>query len=372
MDNNFYRQELIALNKSNNQRVLSVLDLDLLHNISSNDYLGIASDKVLRKEFYANVDIQKLSFASASSRLLTGNHPYYEKIENLIASSYSRESCLFYNSGYHANIGILPALAGKGDLIIADKNVHASCIDGILLSKADFRRYRHLDLVHLESILKKERNNYDKIFIVSESIYSMDGAIADIHSLVKLKQEYNTYLYIDEAHAVGVCGENGYGVVESISCINDVDFIVGTFGKALASVGAYVVCDDIIKQYLVNKSRSLIYTTALAPITMAWNYFVFSKLPSMNNKRIALRKLISLAEVLLKKKKLTHIIPYILGDNSKAIECSEYLKNEGFYVSAIKHPTVAKNKSQIRISLCVDLEYKSLEYFFKILIKYKS
>ena len=203
-------------------------------NLSSNDYLGLASNPSLNEEFREETDVKLLSYSASSSRLLSGNHEYYGLLEQDLRDMYGREGALVFTSGYHANIGILPALAGKRDLIIADKLVHASIIDGMRLADAEMMRYRHLDYEHLRELLFNHREKYENVFIVTESIFSMDGDVADLQELCDLKKEYDAFLYVDEAHAVGVRGTNGLGCCEEMGCIEDIDFIVGTFGKAFA------------------------------------------------------------------------------------------------------------------------------------------
>ena len=197
--------------------------------------------------------------SSSSSRLLTGNFRVYDTLEERLAAMYGRESALVLSSGYHMNTGILPALCDKGTLILADKLVHASLIDGIRLSGARCIRYRHQDY----------SQDCDRIIIVTESIFSMDGDTAPLQRLVEIKRRCGkVMLYVDEAHAVGVRGERGLGLAEECGCIGDIDLLCGTFGKALASVGAYVICDSIIKEYLVNRMRTLIFTTAMPPVNL--------------------------------------------------------------------------------------------------------
>lgn len=251
-------------------------------NLSSNDYLGLASCADLQKAFLEEWQEQKYPFSSSSSRLLTGNFTAYTELEQLLAERFNREAALIFNSGYHANTGILPALADKQSLILADKLVHASIIDGILLSGAPFQRYRHNDYEQLETLLKKSAGEYEQVFVVTESIFSMDGDVADLHRLVELKKSYpNVVLYVDEAHAIGVRGRNGLGIAEEQGCIGEIDLLVGTFGKALASMGAYIVCDRTIREYLINRMRPLIFSTALPPFQIAWTRFIFEQLPEI-------------------------------------------------------------------------------------------
>ena len=255
-------------------------------NLSSNDYLGLSSRQDLRDEFIEQLQESGLPFSSSSSRLLTGNFMVYTELEELMANRFGREAALLFNSGYHANTGILPALTDKQSLILADKLVHASIIDGILLSGAPYQRYRHNDYEHLEQLLAKYVHVYEQIIIVTESIFSMDGDIADLGRLVSLKKRYpNIWLYVDEAHAIGVRGENGLGVAEEQDCIRDIDLLVGTFGKALGSMGAYLLCSRTVREYLINTMRPLIFSTALPPAQIAWTKFLFERLPSFTDER---------------------------------------------------------------------------------------
>lgn len=358
--NDKYFDTLIKLEQDSNLRKLREPIPDSMVNLSSNDYLGLGDDRSIRAEFQETVSIEKLSFSAVSSRLLTGNSMEYSKLENVIAQAYNREACLVYNSGYHLNIGVLPAIAGKHDLILADKMVHASIIDGMRLSHADVIRFNHLNYNQLEKLLSNKSTKYEHVFIVTESIFSMDGDISDLQILVELKKRFKAYLYLDEAHAVGVKGNYGYGLAEENGLISEVDFIVGTFGKALASVGAFLVCDSVFKKYLVNRSRSLIFTTALPPINLAWTKFIFDKLPSFTQQREQLHELSSHCADALKISAQSHIIPFILGSNKKAVIFAEHLRDKGFFILPIRHPTVPKGTARIRLSLKANLKIEQL------------
>ena len=260
------QQELQHLEEHNNLRRLPKMVHDGRHvivngarmlNLSSNDYLGLASDRSLREEFLRTLTPDTFLPASSSSRLLTGNFTVYEELEAELAHLFGTEAALIFNSGYHANTGILPAVSDARTLILADKLVHASLIDGIRLSAAKCVRYRHNDLAQLERLLKEHHSAYRRIIIVTESIFSMDGDRADLQALAGLKRRYdNVLLYVDEAHAFGVRGKRGLGCAEESGCIRDIDFLVGTFGKAAASVGAYIVCRKTVREYLVNRMRT--------------------------------------------------------------------------------------------------------------------
>ncbi len=214
-------------------------------------------------------------------------------MENSLSQAFGGRAALLFNSGYHMNIGILPAVADSKTLILADKLVHASMIDGIRLSGAQYVRYRHNDLQHLEQLLQKyhDDDQIERIIVVTESIFSMDGDETDLAALVQLKKRFaKTMLYVDEAHSIGVRGQQGLGCAEQYNVIQEIDFLVGTLGKALAAVGGYIICHPIIKDYLINKMRPLIFSTAQPPIVMAWANFIFQKVLNAQSQREHLKK----------------------------------------------------------------------------------
>ncbi|WP_172539988.1 8-amino-7-oxononanoate synthase [Actinobacillus seminis] len=346
----------------------------LMLNLSSNDYLGLANNTALRQTFLQKHAENLLHFTSSSSRLLTGSFPCYEQLEALLAQRFRRESGLLFNSGYHANIGILPAVADKNTLIVADKLVHASMIDGIRLSGADFVRYRHNDYAHLENLLRKHQNCYQRMIIVTESVFSMDGDVSDLPQLVAFKKCFgNVLLYVDEAHAIGVYGEQGLGIAEQQGCVAEIDFLVGTFGKALASMGAYVVCDRIMRDYLVNTMRPLIFSTALPPFNVAWSLFLFEKLPHFQAQREHLQQLSE--QLRCHVQRLTKrdmpsqscIVPYVIGDNPKTVETAQQLQQMGYYCLPIRPPTVPQGTSRIRLSLTADMTSQEIVQFMDAL-----
>ena len=345
-------------------------DRQVMLNLSSNDYLGLASRSDLREAFFEEWKEKDYPLSSSSSRLLTGNFTVYTELEQLMAERFNREAALLFNSGYHANTGILPALAYKQTLILADKLVHASIIDGILLSGAPFQRYRHNDYNQLETLLKKNAGQYEQLFIVTESIFSMDGDVADLRRLVELKKSYpNVCLYVDEAHAIGVRGKNGLGIAEEQDCIREIDLLVGTFGKALASMGAYVVCSRTIREYLVNCMRPLIFSTALPPAQIAWTRFIFERLPEFSSLREELTLTSHLLSDALEGKggeiSESHIIPYIIRENNDCISKAEELQRKGFYCLPVRPPTVPKGMARIRFSLTADITTEQLTQLIK-------
>lgn len=381
MNKERYINKLETIRESGNYRILREIEQNgfLIHangkemlNLSSNDYLGLSSNPRLIDEFRAETDVMALAYSAVSSRLLSGNHQYYKMLEDDLADLYEKETALVFNSGYHANIGILPALSGKRDLIVADKLVHASIIDGLRLSEAQMLRYKHLDYEHLRSILTQYREEYENVFIVSESIFSMDGDVADLQQLCELKKEFDAFLYVDEAHAIGVRGTNGLGCCEEQACIEDIDFIVGTFGKAFASMGAFVVCEEIFRNYLINTQRSLIFTTALPPVNVAWTRFILNRMPAFYDLRIKLAEVSKrLREVLISKGFETrgdsHIVPMVCGSNEHSIEMAEIFQDNGFFVLPVRYPTVPKNEARIRFSLNASIPFEDYDCLFEFL-----
>ncbi|NPB09674.1 MAG: 8-amino-7-oxononanoate synthase, partial [Thermodesulfobacteria bacterium] len=234
-----------------------------LLNLSSNDYLGLAQ-RMDPEEISREVG----STGAGASRLLSGNHPLYQRLEEKLVALYGRPALVF-SSGYTANLAILSTLCGAKDVVFADKLVHASLIDGLRLSGAAFHRYAHLDLDHLERLLARHRSRYKRALIVTESVFSMDGDVPDLARLVELKERYQALLFVDEAHAVGVFGKEGLGIAEELSLIPQIDLLLATFGKALGSYGAFLVTHPEIRDYLVTKARPFIFTTGLPPLVVA-------------------------------------------------------------------------------------------------------
>ncbi len=372
----FMQQELQQLKEHSNLRRLPemihdgrnvIVDGKRMLNLSSNDYLGLAADRVLREEFLNTLTPDTFMPTSSSSRLLTGNFSIYEELETELARLFGTETALIFNSGYHANTGILPVVSNAQTLILADKLVHASLIDGIRLSAAKCIRYRHNDLEQLARLLKEHHASYIRIIIVTESIFSMDGDQTDLNALVRLKQTYdNVLLYIDEAHAFGVRGKLGLGCAEETGCIGDIDFLVGTFGKAAASSGAYIVCRQVIREYLINRMRTLIFTTALPPLNIAWTLFMIRKMASMQKRREHLAHISQiLRDALIAQgyecPSVSHIVPMIVGSSKDTILRAEYLQRHGFYALPVRPPTVPEGTSRIRFSLTAEIKEEEME-----------
>lgn len=374
------QHELQQLQKDSNLRRLPqmvhdgravVVNGQRMLNLSSNDYLGLAADKDLREEFLQTLTPETFLPTSSSSRLLTGNFSIYDELEAELAHLFGTEAALVFNSGYHANTGILPAVSNAQTLILADKLVHASIIDGIRLSTGRCIRYRHNDMAQLERLLEQNHTEYRQIIIVTESLFSMDGDQADLKELVRMKQTYNNVLlYVDEAHAFGVRGKHGLGCAEEAGCIRDIDFLVGTFGKAAASAGAYIVCRRAIREYLVNRMRTLIFTTALPPVNIAWTLFIVRRLPGMQERREHLGTLSRMLKEALQTRgyacpSVSHIVPMIIGPSADTVLRAEALQRHGFYALPVRPPTVPEGTSRIRFSLTAEIKKEEIEELIK-------
>ena len=352
------------------------IDNKRLLNLSSNDYLGLSTDKKLLKEFInSNFNDDEFLFSSASSRLLTGTSSIYKLLEENLAKRFKKEKALLFNTGYQCNLGVVSSIAKQGDIIFSDKLNHASIIDGIKLSNATFYRYKHLDYNHLESLLQKYRNKYKNAFIISESVFSMDGDVASIEKLIELKKKHNCILMIDEAHAFGIFGENLCGHFENN--LDDIDIITATFGKALASHGAFAVANKDIIDFLINNVRSFIFSTAIPSASVLWtNWLLNEKFEILQQQQQKLQKLLKKVEQYLNKTSFsnskTQIIPVVIGSNEKTIEISKKLYDYNVLALPIRTPSVPPNTARLRISLNSNVEFEEVENAFNIILKEKN
>ena len=321
---------------------------------SSNDYLGLSGHPRLIEA--AKNAMDKFGASSSGSRLLSGDITLHHLLEEKIARFKNKESALVFNSGYQGNVGIISSLLAKGDCVFSDRLNHASIIDGILLSGARFFRFRHNDTAHLESLLKKERAKFKKAMIITETVFSMDGDKGLLKDLVKLKEKYNCEIMVDEAHATGVFGKNGSGVVEEEGLSGQVDFIMGTFSKALGSFGAYLAASKKTIAYLINTCRGFIYSTALPPAVIAANLESIRVVEEEPHRRKELLESSRYFRAGLKKIGLeikgdSQIIPVIIGGNLKCVESARRLQEKGYWVMPIRPPTVPQDEALLRFSL---------------------
>lgn len=338
-------------------------------NLAGNDYLGLAANRAMIAGFYAEQNRQNLlecyGLGSTASRLMTGSTKPYARLEQQLCTLYGTEAALVFNSGYHLNIGILPALTGKQDLILADKLCHASLIDGMRLSPARLIRYPHLDYAAIEDLLSRHRDKYHRIFIVTESIFSMDGDAADLEELVRLKDRWQAVLYVDDAHGVGIRGATGCGLAEEMGVLDRIEILTGTFGKAFGGQGAFVVGTRVLIDYLLNTARSQIFTTGLPPVSVHWLCTVLQQMPQMQAQRAGVAELADRFREALRAEGLrTHgssnIVPVLIGDAATAVAAAERICAAGYWVKAVRPPTVPAGTSRLRLSLNAAMEWDQL------------
>ena len=332
-----------------------------LINFSSNDYLGLAGDSRLREA--AIGAIKEFGVGAGASRLVSGTQSPHLRLENALAKWKQAEAALSFSSGYAAALGTVPALVGRDDVILLDKLCHASLIDGAKLSGAILRVFPHNHLGKLENHLDWARREHagKRVLILTESVFSMDGDRAPLRELVELKRQFGALLLLDEAHAVGVIGPNGRGLAAAENVSEDVDVQMGTLSKALGASGGYICGSRSLIEWLINRARSFIYSTAppvgIAAAALAAVNFLAS--PEGEERRRLLWERIALMHELLPRgglnKKATDavsaIFPWIVGDEQGAIDLASALQSEGFFVPAIRYPTVAKGSARLRITV---------------------
>ncbi len=330
--------------------------------LSSNDYLGMAVDMNLRHRFLEQMTTERLEMTSSASRLLAASQHSYNRLERLLSDSYGGTQVLLFNSGYHANTGLVSALADRSTLIVADKLVHASIIDGIKLSGAPFERFRHNDYEHLKRILEAKAAQYANALIIVESVYSMDGDRANLQQIVDIKHHFaNALLYVDEAHGVGVLGPGGLGECARVGVLDNVDILVGTLGKALASTGAFAVLQGRLRDFMVNRARSFIFSTAFPPVCAEWTCLTWQRMLEGDDLRSRLQKLAAALAAVIPGGEPSHIRPFIVGDAARAVALSAKLREAGFKVLPIRTPTVPPGTERLRFSLSAAIDNSDIE-----------
>ena len=365
--NTFVEKELASLKEKGQLRDLYTLpetggvitvDGKKLVNFSSNDYLNLANDKRLKDAAIAT--IEELGCGATAARLMTGHLKLHEQLEADLAQMMGTEAALVFGSGFLTNLGVLTALAKPGDEVYADKLNHASLIDGTRLSKAHSIRYRHKDLSHLEIMLKKSKTKGKRI-IVSDSVFSMDGDIAPLAGLSELALQYDALLVIDEAHAVGVMGQNGGGACRIKGKEVKPDVVIGTLSKSLGGYGGYAACSAAIRKFLINNARSFIYSTGLPPVCAGSGREAVSIIKSNPNLGKTLLDRAKRFRDLLAEAGLnvpefeSQIIPILVGGNDEAVRFSQLLWDQGLLIKAIRPPTVPVGTSRVRLSVTLAL-----------------
>ncbi|SDT27059.1 8-amino-7-oxononanoate synthase [Paenibacillaceae bacterium GAS479] len=323
-------------------------------NLSSNDYLGLARHPAIIETMRQTLLTE--GTGSGASRLVTGNRPAYDLLEQALIEWQGCQAALVFANGYMANVGVITALVGREDVVFSDRLNHASITDGIVLSRAEHVRYRHNDMDHLRVLLHKHRDKRRKL-IVTDTVFSMDGDQAPLHELVALKNEYEAMLMVDEAHSGGVYGLHGEGLCHGLGLQDEVDIHMGTFSKSFGMYGAYVCGSRMLIRWLINKARPLIFSTALPPSVVAGTSKALTLVQAEHWRRKKLYEASKLFRSSLMSSGFnipagdSPIIPLIVGDNDAALRFSAALEAEGITATAIRPPTVPVNTARIRFSL---------------------
>jgi 8-amino-7-oxononanoate synthase len=332
-----------------------------LIDFSSNDYLGLSkSESIFNETHRFLVDRNIKQNGATGSRLLSGNHSLYTEVERFLSEFHQTASATIFNAGYDANIGFFSAVPQRNDFILYDEFSHASIRDGIQLSNAKSYKFLHNNLEDLVQLLKRVQHEESEIFVVTEAVFSMDGDAPDLIKLAAICKQYNAFLIVDEAHAVGVFNKNGYGLVQELHLQNDVFARIVTFGKAIGCHGAAILGNQDLQNYLVNFARSFIYTTGLTPHSLATiriSYNEMQKQFQHNNNNLSKNiefftseiKKLGLKELFIESNSAIHCC--VISGNEKVKSISKKFKEKGFDVKAILSPTVPENKERLRFCL---------------------
>ncbi len=325
-----------------------------LLDFSSNDYLALSEHPALIAA--ASEALHRYGTGAGAARLMSGNFPVHQELEQAVAALKGQEAALLFGSGYGANVGIIAALMGRDDIIFTDRLNHASIYDGCRLAGAKLARFRHNDLDHLTELLASRRGKGGALIVV-ESVYSMDGDCAPLRELVRLKERYDCLLMVDEAHATGVFGAHGGGMIEEAGVAGGVDLAMGTFGKALGSYGAYVAASRQMIDFLVNRARSFVFSTALPPAVAAASLAAVRLIRQEPGLRQELHSRVALFKECLRQGGISadlgpsQIIPLQLGASAKAMAMAERLRTQGLFVPAVRPPTVPEGTARLRFSI---------------------
>ncbi len=332
-----------------------------LINFSSNDYLGLSSDKRIKDIFFKNFNSYPVS--SSSSRLVCGNYSVVLEAERKFADFFGYEECLFFQTGFQANLALMSTIFFKDHGVIVDKHVHASTVLGLKLGKINFKTYKHNDINHLEKRINKsgDRRNW----VVTESVFSMDGDVLDIEKFFEVKKRYGFNSVVDEAHSVGAMGKEGKGITTSAS-----DIVVGTFNKAFAFFGAFLLMPSTLKEYMFNFAAPLIYSTTLPPAHGACAMDILDLVRSLEDRRWCLKEIASYAKERLQNFSIpfsgnSYILSIHIGKESIAKEIARQLMDRGYMVFYSRYPTVPVGQAMLRLSFCYFHTEKDINTFIE-------
>ena len=339
------------------QQVTVISEGHSLINFSSNDYLGLAADESVVAAAKEAVDL--FGAGAGSARLISGSQKVIHQLESKVAEFKRTEAAICFSSGYAAAMGTVPALVGAGDVVVVDKLVHASVVDAARLSGAKLRVFGHNDLNDLECILKWAAAHGGNTLVISESVFSMDGDLAPVRDLVQLKDQYGAWLMLDEAHATGLYGEGRRGVAEEMGVAGDVEIQMGTLGKAMGAAGGYICGSQNLVDFLMNRARSFMFSTAPVPAQAAAGCRAIEITQSDEGERLRTRlwaNVDALKNGLIRQGwKLpvvrSAILPLMIGDEVEAVALSARLREAGIWVPAVRYPTVARGQARLRITV---------------------
>ena len=351
--------------------------IDLNHkrvvNLSSNNYLGLATHPLVKKA--AIEAVEKYGAGTGSVRTIVGNQDLLEELEVILAKFKREEAVTCFQSGLNCNIGTIQAIVNKGDLIVSDSLNHASIIDGVRLSRADKAVFKHSDMQDLERVLKEKRKQYNNVLIITDGVFSMDGDLAKLPEIVVLAKKYDCLTYVDDAHGSGVLGESGRGTVDHYGLHGQIDFIIGTLSKAIGVIGGYVASSKVVKEWLLHRARPILFSTALPPAAIG---ATIESVKLLMDSSEYTDKLWTNAKYF--KEKLnnigfdighseTPITPVIIGEEAKTLKFSKALLEEGVYVSGIVFPTVPIGTGRLRCMISASHTIEDLDFAIKVFSK---
>ena len=349
------------------------VDGQTLINFSSNDYLGLSFHPELKRR--AIKQLESHGSGSTASRLMSGTSPLVSALETKLASIKGTERALIFNSGYQTNVSILPAIADRNSFVLMDRACHASLVTGAVASRATIKRFAHNDMDQLRDQLRGLRSrSTGRIVVVTESLFSMDGDLSDLTTILGLRAEFDTILIVDDAHAFGVLGASGSG----LACDPDIDLVVGTFGKACGSFGAFVACSDRLRAYLINCSSGFVTSTALPPAMLGAIDAALDLVPEMDSERLRLHKNSSRLLATLRSNRWdcraseSQVVPVVVGGEEEAVQLAAWLEANGIFAVPIRPPTVEHGASRIRLSVTAAHESYQVDHVANLIESWRE